>query len=248
MSLNNITLSSIVKKQFRFKQKANSGVYSSLVIAQVIAIILAITGPAMGASSIHTIEIISQDFNIINIIAFTTIWAFIISIRMTIKPNWERDIPFVGNGISNDISNALFLMLASAVAGILTVLAAFAVRVLAYYVAGESFLMTSRFILTGEDIATGVVTMIFHLILISAIGYFLGTVTRLHRLLPILLPILGIGLFIAVVQMNYDIIIQMYEFYYNEMNPWFFVLKIVGTAFLLFSASMLISRRTEVRK
>lgn len=248
MSLSKISLPTVVRKQLQYKIKTNIGMFTSLVIVQGIALFFSIVSPMHGLSGMDRVEIEYHQYNIFNVISFTTLWAFIHSIMMTTKKDWENSFPFVGNGISNDISNMVFLAGVSIVAGLLTVLSAFGVRAYTYYFKDEMLLMTTGFELTGNDILAGSIAMIFHLLFINAVGYFLGTVTRLHRLMPALLPVILGGTLIAYGMMNSYLLMDLFEFYYGETNSVMFILKMIVTAAVLFACSLLISKRTEVRK
>lgn len=248
MSLNKISLPAVVKNQFLYKLRAYTGVFTSLVILQILAILFSLGANGGGIGGSGGAEIQYSYYSIQSVITFTFIWGFIHSIIMTTKTDWENAFSFIGNRLSNDLSNAIFLFFASVIGGLATVLTAFTVRVIVYYfIAGET-LIAKNFILTGEEIFSGTVTIIFHLLLFCAMGYLLGTITRLHRLMPVLLPVSIIGIIIALVQVNSNLLLHFIVFYFEETNPWIFIIKIVISVLFLFGASILISSRTEVRK
>jgi len=249
MSLNEISLTTAVKNQFLYKLKVYAGVFTSLVILQIFALLFAFMGNGEGdMSTANGVEIEYTIYSIVNVISFTFLWGFIQSIIMTAKTDWEHSFPFVGNRLSHDLSNMLFLFAASVVGGILTILTGFIVRVFIYYFVPEEIMIASNFIITGEELFSGMLTMTLHLFLFCAIGYLLGTITRMHRLLPILLPVIIIGVIIALAQANSDLLLRFIVFYFEETNPWLFVIKIFMSVLLLFGVSILISSRTEVRK
>lgn len=248
MSLNKMDHSTVVGKQLKYKLKVNVGMVSSLVIVQVIALFLSIIGPMQGFSGMNEVEVESKSYSAYNVILFTSIWALIHAIIMTTKKDWEKSFPFVGNGRTNDLSNFLFLIGISIVAGILTILSTIMLRVYFYYFSGEYLFMTPGFVLSGQEVWTGIFIMIMHLIFMCAVGYFLGTLTRFHRLLPTLLPIILLGLLLVFSQTNSDFTMNIFQFYYQEMSATIFVLKTILSTLILFAISLFISSRTEVRR
>lgn len=249
MSLNKISLTTVVKNQFLYKLKVYTGVFTSLVILQILALLFSLNGNGGGGmNTTEGIEVNYTLYSIENVISFTFLWAFIYSIIMTTKTDWENSFSFVGNRLSNDLSNMLFLFVASVVGGVLTILTGFTLRVLVHYFVSEEILIASNLIITGKELYSGMLTMTLQLFLFCAIGYLLGTITRMHRLLPILLPVIIIGVIIALVQANSDLLLRFITFYFDETNPWMFIIKIVVSVLLLFGVSILISSRTEVRK
>lgn len=248
MSLNKMDLSAAVKKQLNYKMKVYVGMFSSLVFVQVIGIFFSVVSPLQGYSTMDYVEIEYMNYNTLNIITLTSLWALIHAIIMTTKNEWENAFPFVGNTLSNHLANMIFLVGASIVAGIVTILASFTVRVYLYYFTDERFVMSPGFVLNGGELFAGTVTVILHFLLLCAVGYLLGTVTRLHRLLPVLLPIVVIGLLITINYINHEWMMNTIDFYYGETSMAVFLMKIVVTAGILFACSIAISSRTEVRK
>ncbi|MHA6253345.1 hypothetical protein [Oceanobacillus sp. CAU 1775] len=248
MSLSKISSATVIKNQFQYKLKAYMGVFTSLVMLQVVAFLLSLGGNGGGMSSGQGLEINDTYYGIFNVIAFTMLWGFIQSILMTTKTSWEDSFPFVGNRFTNDISNILFLFLASLIAGIFTVLTAFTLRVVIYYFLDVKILAGNNFLLTGAEVGIGILTLTLHLFVFCSMGYLLGTITRMHRLMPILLPVIIVGIIIALVQANSDLILRYITFYFEETNPWLFMIKTVFTSLILFATAILISSRTEVRK
>lgn len=248
MSLNRVNASDIVKKQFQYKLKAYVGIFTSLVVVQIIAIIFSYGGTGGGFSSINGIDVQYQTYTVDNVIVLTSLWALIHAIIMTTKKDWQHAFPFVGNSWTNNLSNILLLLFASIIAAVLTVLSAFALRVIIFYFVNEDLIRSYTFFLTAENILSGLYVLIFHFFFICAIGYFLGTVSRIHPMLPILVPVIMIGLLIVFEQIHQGgFWIEIATFYYEETNPVLFFVKMVTTSTLLFAVSVLISNRTEVR-
>lgn len=248
MFLNKISLTQVVKNQFQYKLKAYTGMVSSLVILHLLALLFSLGGNGGGLGFSSGTEIAFTSYSIQNVIIFTILWAFIHSIMMTTKTDWENAFTFVGNRLSHDLSNIIFLFVACIAGGALTLLTAFVLRVIIYYVIAKETLININFIITGEEILSGLLAFPLQLLLFCAIGYLLGTMTRIHRMMPVLLPVVLIGLIIALVRINSDLLLQFIKFYFLEANPLLFIIKIGISVLLLFGMSILISSRTEVRR
>lgn len=248
MSLSKIGFATVIKNQFQYKLKAYIGVFTSLVMLQVIAFLFSLGGNGGGSFSGQGVDIVYTFYGIYSIIAFTFLWGFIHSIIMTTKTDWENNFPFVGNRLTNDLSNMLFLFFASLIAGILTILTVFALRVYIYYFVDVTVFSEGNALLSGEEIASGMLVMVLHLFLFCSMGYFLGTITRTHRMMPVLLPVIIVGIIVVLVQANSDLMLRYIAFYFEESNPWLFIIKTVTSALLLFATAIIISSRMEVRK
>lgn len=247
MSLNRVNASDIVKKQFQYKLKAYVGIFTSLVVVQIIAIIFSYGGTGGGFSSSNGIDVRYQTYTVDNVIVLTSLWALIHAIILTTKKDWQHAFPFVGNSWTNNLSNILLLLFASIIAAVLTVLSAFAIRVIIFHFVNEDLFRSYTFFLTAENILSGWYVLTFHFFFICAIGYFLGTVSRIHPMLPILVPVIMIGLLIVFEQIHQGFMIEIATFYYEETNPALFFVKMVTTSTILFAVSVFISNRTEVR-
>lgn len=248
MSLSKISTGTVVKNQFQYKLKANIGLFTSLVMLQMFALLLSLGGNGGGMSGGQGFEIRDTYYGTYNIIAFTALWGFVHAVIMSTKTDWEKSFSFVGNRFTHDLSNILFLFFASLIAGIFTILSAFALRVIIYYFFDLKLLAGDNFIITIEEVGSGVLTAVLLLFLLCSVGYLLGTITRLHRLLPVILPVVIIGVIFALVRAGSNLMLRMYIFYFEESNAFFFIIKTGVSALVLLGIAILISSRTEVRK
>lgn len=248
MSLNKMSLTTVIKNQFFSKLTLYAGVFTSFVILQVFAILLSMGSMGGGISSSGGLEISYTTYSIAPVIIFTFLWGGIQAIKMSTKVNWEKSFMFVGNRFTHDLSNMIFLLVMSLIGGVLTVLTDFLFRVLTYYFLTDRTLAVNAFALTADEIFSGLISISFYLLLFSALGYLIGTVTRLHQMVSILLPAIFIGGIIAIIKTRSNVLVLISQFYFNETNLGLFITKIVVSVFILFFASILISSRTEVRR
>lgn len=248
MSLNKVSITNVIKNQVHYKLKAYIGVFTSFVILQLFALLLTMGSTGGGFYSWDGIEFSYSIYSFVTIFTLTIIWAFVHAIIISSKTSWEKNFPFVGNRLSHDISNFIFLLFMSIVAGILTVLTDFLLRVIIYYFFTNENIYFYHSAITGQELLSALTTVSLYLILFCAIGYLLGTITRLHRMMPVLLPAIIVGIFIGMARTQSNLFIQVLEFFYQEEHAAVFVLKIIVPVLILFLISVLISSRVEVRK
>ncbi|MFA1819325.1 hypothetical protein ACDX78_03805 [Virgibacillus oceani] len=248
MSLNNMSLGSTVIRQFQYKLKAYNGVLSSLVVIQIIAILFSLNGNASFSSGGSGVSIHATVYTNVTVIIFTILWIIAHSVMMSTKAEREHGFTFVSNHTSNHLSNALFILLASVIAGTTTILAGFLLRVIVYFFNETSPVLDANVHYELSDIFIGIFSMIFYLILIGSVGYVLGTVSQLHRTLPYLLPVLLIGVFIWLVQRDPELIGRIVAFYFQEANAFLFILKVSVTSVVCFMTSILLTKRLEARQ
>jgi len=249
VSLNKVSLGTTVIRQFYYKLKAYNGVLSSLVLVQIIAILFAMSGNGSFHSSGGSgISVSGTLYTNVNVIIFTILWIIAHSIMMTTKAEREHGFTFVSNHLSNHLSNALFLLQASVIGAVTTILAGFLMRVLVYFFGETTPFLGAGVHYTASDIFIGIFSMTFYLMLFASLGYFFGTLSQLHRMLPYLIPVLLIGIFIWLVQLDPSLFARGAAFYFEEANAFLFMLKITVTSIVCFLAAILLTKRLEARQ
>lgn len=245
MSLNSMSLGTLVGKQYLFKWKAYAGVFNSMVALQLLAIVFSAGGIGQTGTSTGSVTIDLYYYSVDNVVGFTMVWAFFKSILITTKSYRNDDYLFVTNRLSSNLANILFVFSASVVAGITAILSGYVIQMI-QYVQGNTFLTEANSLTLGEWF-TGAFATILYILFIGALGYLIGSVVQLHRTLVIIIPVALLG-FLFVYDFNEPGMISMFKFYFKENIFWLFAMKILGTVLLLFAASMLVSNRLEVRK
>lgn len=240
MSFTKTSLANTVKKQYRYKLKANIDSFSSLIFIQLLAIALShLGGHSMFTSSQQMrIEVttLSADF----VIGFTILWAFITAITITSKPFRQLDFTFVTNRLSSSLSNILFLATATLLGSITALLAGNVV------LASQGALFDYQLyqVPTGwMDTLVGYFVTFLYVFLFSSVGYLVGTLAQLHRTFKALIPVLAIGLTFV----NASFANALSLFYGEESSLALFSVKTLSTIAILFSISACIWNRLEVR-
>jgi hypothetical protein len=248
MFLTEVKLVDIVKKQFMYKLKAYLSVFSSLLTIQIIGILLSTTGSrSMGTSS----NGFSLNFSYYTgdiIIIFTMIWALISAIIITTKAYRNDDFVFVSNRLSSNLSNIVFLLFASIVGGITAILSGILFKVIMYFILDDGN-VTATFI-SIQELIVGIIASIFYVVLLASLGYFVGMLVQLSKWFTMILPAVFIGYLFLGVNMNGEptFILEIGKFFIEESSLLVFFLKVILSASLLFSVSIILSNKMEVRQ
>ncbi|MET1179043.1 hypothetical protein ABG775_13990 [Peribacillus simplex] len=246
MSLTKVNLKETVKKQYFFKLKANIDAFSSLIGIQLLALLFSIGGvgsAGMGGSNISVnIKYYSADL----VIGFTLIWALVTAITITAKPYRNHDFTFVTNRLSSSLANILFLLTASIIGSITAILSGNLLKVLAYvFLDGRIYGVHSGL----KELVMGLCVTIFYIFLVTSIGYFIGTLVQVSKLVIILIPVLFFGtLFLEGSMQKEPFLVNVFLLYTMESTLTLFIIKVVVTVAVFFAAAISILNRMEVRR
>lgn len=246
MSLSTTSLTQTVKKQFLFKLKANIDSISSLIWIQLLAILFSFGGVSTMGTSSGDVSIEVQYFTGDIVIAFTFIWSFVTAITLTTKPYRHHDFTFVTNRLSSSLSNILFFLCANVIGSVTAVLSGNVVSLIKYL-----FFETQLYhIQTGiGEYIGGIAITFLYLCMLSALGYFIGSLVQYNKIFAILIPVLFIGSFmIGTSDQGSPFLIGLYQFYVKESSIFIFLIKSVITTILLLVPSISILNRMEVRR
>lgn len=247
MSLTSVNLWETVKKQYVYKLQANIDAFSSLIGIQLLALLFSIGGvgsAGMGGPNINiNIKYYSADL----VIGFTLIWAFIIAIIITTQPYRNYDFTFITNRLSSSLSNILFLLTASIVGSITAILSGNLLKIIAHLFLNDQIYNGAS---TGlPEFLMGMGVTILYVFLVSSIGYFIGTLAQVSKWFIILIPVLFFGiLFLGASMQKEPFLISVFKFYVMESMLSLFMIKVVATIAVLFTAAISILNRLEVKR
>lgn len=251
MSLIETNLISITKKQLFYKIKAHLGLFNGLVAVQLIAFLLSfgrVGSSGIGNGSINlNITWYSNDA----ILAFTFVWIFATAILFSTREFRNADFTFASNRLSSNLSNIGFLLLASVIAGVTASLFGVVIRLMIYFTQGSHNIIGKSFFLAPQELLLGCVATALYMILVSALGYLIGILAHYSKFIIPLLAVFFIGsLFVQVTNKTIilKIISNLVLSFVNESSLILFAVKIVVAGLIFFTASILISNRTEVRQ
>ncbi|UAL49284.1 hypothetical protein LG311_10395 [Sutcliffiella horikoshii] len=250
LSLNKVTLDQVVKRQFLYKITAYSGVYISLIILQVIAVLFSLNGVGNSTGGSERISLNIHYYSGNLIFVFTMLWVFIVSIIITSKAYRDEDFSFVTNRLSSDLSNVFFVLVVSVIGTITALMAKYLLQVIVLFLPKfDSFYHSPISMNIGSFLILGTLTAFLYILLCGAAGYFVGTLVRISSLFKILVPVLFVGyLFFGGFINQVSGLASIVEFFYLETSFITFVLKVLVTVFVLFAGSVAIFNRMGVRQ
>lgn len=241
-----ISLGEVVKKQYFYKLKANIDSFSSLVGIQALAILFSFGGvgsSSMGSGELYVnVKHYSSDI----VLVFTLIWALVTAITITTRPYRNQDFSFVSNRLSSSLSNTCFLTTISILGAITSILSGSLIQVLTYLFLDEEMYLLNEW---GHHFFLGVTTVFLYLLLVSSLGYFIGTMVQVSKLFIFVLPLSFIGLlFFDVFTFQQPILVSVFQFYVMEPILLLFIVKVLLTSSAMLAAAIFILNRLEVRR
>ncbi|WP_158651467.1 hypothetical protein [Mesobacillus jeotgali] len=248
MYLTKVSLWDVVKKQFRFKMKSYRGMFTSLMMLQIIGILFSLGGEGGGGGGSETF---SYDMNYYSgniILAFMMIWAFISAIVVTTQAYRFDDYSFVANRLSSHLSNIMFLGWASVIGGVTFVLASQSLKLAILFQKDREFIESQP--ITMLQMAEGLAATILYLFLFTALGYLVGMLVQRNKAFIIILPALLFGsLFLNVfLASESTLVIDIGQIFVRETSFLLFMLKVLLTSALAYAISVWVSNSLEVRK
>jgi hypothetical protein len=245
MSLSKTSLLDIIKKQYRYKLKAYKQVFMSLIFIQLLAVFFSFNGVGMMGSSSESIEIDIQFYSADMVIIFTILWAFITAILITTSAYKNDDFAFVTDRLSSNLSNMLFLLTASIVGGMTAMLSTSLMKIIMYFFGGHGYISANHSL---SEIVMGYSSTILYILLFSSFGYFFGTLVQISKVFVVLIPGIFIGAgILGAGSLGFEWVKSVYQFIVTEPSIFVFVLKALVVVALLFSSSIALSNRMEVR-
>lgn len=249
MYLTEPRLTDIVKKQFLHKLNAYTGVFSSLLVMQLIGIFLGFGTGGGGSSSGGTVTVDYSFSTGDTPVFFTLLWAFSMGILVTTLAYRNDAFSFISNRLSHNISSLLFLLFASVIAGTLATLAGSIIKFSSLLQSNLIFTETSTLFSSPTDFFIRVLTSILYTVLFASLGYVVGSfIQRSKFVLPLLIVVIIV---IPLLQLNMgglDLIAKIVAFFGTETSLLLFLMKIIVTVSILFAISIGVTTKTEVRK
>jgi len=248
MSLTEVKLPDIVRKQFFYKVKAYLSVFSSLLVVQVISLLLSTNGSRMMGTSHNGFSIDINYYTGDISIVLTLIWSFITAIIITTKAYRNDDFVFVSNRVSSHLSNIVFLFFTSVIGGVTAVLAGQSFKVVMHLFLKDGYVMGTA--IPFHELILSLIVSVMYVFLLAALGYFVGMLVQLYRWFSVLLPTIVIGYMIIGARVGGEpiLIVEIFKFYAQETVLLLFLIKIILTSCLLFFISSILTNKLEVRQ
>ncbi len=248
MSLTEMSLSDVIKRQYEFKLRAFLGVFSSMAGVQLISFLFSLGGvSSVGTSSSTGMSINISYYSADMVVVFTMIWIFITGILITTKAVRYDDFSFVANRLSSNLANILFLLTASVIGGAAAVLAGFMLRIIAFFFGDVQYGLGNSFLEAPGEFFISVVAAILYMILFASLGYLTGMIVQVNKIFIFLLPVLFTGIVVYLGIRNVEVAKAIFDFIFSESSLLLFAVKALVLSALFFAGSVVLSNRMEVR-
>ncbi len=243
MSLTETNLLEVAKKQYFSKFGSYSNLLWALMVVQVLAVLSSLGGNGMSSTGGQGINLQITRYSSSLIVMCTMFWAIISGIICTTTAYKNLDFTYVSSRLSSDISSIGFLLTAGFAAGVMSSLSGVLLRVIIFFTVGSQSIALGYFFPPPQDLLTGILSTTLYVILMSAIGYFVGTLTQVSRGFVILLPLV----FIIAVRLP-GVGAEIINTFVKESSLLWFAVKVIAATAMLCCGAMLLSNRLEVRR
>ena len=248
MSLQKASLGKTVINQINYKINSNLTAFLVLIILQLVGLLLAIANNTYSGSGNGQINIIINHASNDASISFGLICIFIFAIILTTK-NWVNiNFTLVSNHTSNWLSNIGVLVVFSVFGAITGSLTNIVLRFIILLRNGASEIMGYSFFVPVADIFKQFTVLFLYSVLISSTAYFIGSLTKLHKSLKLIVPVFIIILLFYGNRIMGSWLFTKAKWFTGEDSLPVFTAKALIASAMIYGISLLISSRLEVRK
>jgi len=252
MSLSTISLSKNITQLYRYKLYAYRNSVISLMIIQIVALLLSLNGTNQSMTVYENVSITIHSYSANIVLAFSMIWAFITAISLTTKPYRDADFILVASRLTSHLSNILFLLTASMIAGVTAMLSGFLLKLIAVYLLSQEVIAQQT--LPISHLLLGILVATLYMVLISSAGFLAGMLTQWHRSFIIIIPALVMALFFIewttvdeTEQTSMPAMIALFRFFGTEHSLLMFTVKVLLCVLICYGITHYLSSRMEVK-
>ncbi len=241
----------VTKLQYSFKLKAYFQLFFNLVIFQIIGIILSLVASSsqvVSSGATSSVKISVYYSAIVTVLTF--IMLFSIAFIVQTEKYKNLDIAIVGNRYSSSFSDIAYIITLCIFAGITTSLSGVFLRVVFYFTRSSANIVGEGFFISPKALFIGMISAALYAVLISSLGYLIGALAQINKVFSIIIPGLIIGsMFLILANQSYsNTVAGIRNFYAAESSVFMFIIKIVVTSAILFTAAVKIVSNLEVRR
>ncbi|KGR75685.1 hypothetical protein [Ureibacillus manganicus] len=238
MSLNSWTTSQLIWKQVKWKCKAFSQSFITLIGVLIVIQLLGWNGSGSSGGGFNQFSVYINIFSLDMNVLITCMWAFVQSLLMQGRVQHQDDYSFVTNRFVTNVSNAIVVIIYSFIATLIAMATLYISTVVIQLFRGIE-------IIRDELIVNPVDAIVIFLIilLIAAIGFFIGSAFHLSKLL-------GIGVIVLFIIIMYRLPMlptNAIQFFFDG-GDLLFILKAVVSSILIFGLSIQMLNRNEVTR
>ena len=245
MSLQEVSLYEVVRKQFVYKVKSYTGILQSLMVLQVIGLFIAASGSSgMTGGTRGSLNYSITFFSGTALTVMTILWIITNSILISTTAYKNDDFTFVSTRWSRHLANGIYIGFL-AILGTLTSYLGINVLKIVYQLLQIEAIYDLN--LTYMEHFASLVTMFGYILLSGISAYFIGSILQFNKLFTIF----GIIAIVALITVFNSF--NQVNFYYSigkfilaEESILAFLIKIGSICILMFSASWFVNKNQEV--
>ena len=245
MSLNEMSLLDVVKKQVRLKFLSHHSIWLFLVGIQFFGILISAVATSSGSSSSGDVQTTSHIYSSTFLLIMTYIWIVVTSGYLALESSNRMDYTYVTTRLSQFISNVIFLIFIAAIGAFTAYFASSLIPLVQrLFINGVILNMSFTFV---EHIINLTVTF-GYLLMFASLTYLMVVLFQFNRFIPAgLLLLIGIGNYTTVKLKAGSFLVGFYNFYEGESSFSLFMLKAIGLSTILLAIAWFVHRSKEVR-
>jgi len=238
MSLNSLTTSQVLWKQVKWKCKAFSQSFITLIGILIVIQLLGWNGSGSSGGGSNQFSVYIHFYSLDMTFIITCIWAFIQSLLMQGRIQQQDDYSIVTNRIVCNVSNSIVVTIYCFIATLIAI-ASFYISVLFYRLFSGIDLIRNELLFNPVEV---IVTFLL-ILLVAASGFFIGSAFHFSKMF-------GIGvivLFVVLLNLTPLGIANVIKFLFNGGDLLLMLKALVGSI-LIFGLSTLMLNRNEVTR
>ena len=244
MSLNEMSLIDVVKKQVQFKVNSYNGIFLSLIILQVFGLFVSSLGESSMSEPGYGRAISTAYYGDGFLIGITATWLFISILLMTTKAYKEDDFTFISTRWSRLLSNMSFTVILAALGTITTYLLTHVFKV--YLVLkDEKIIEVNSF--SFLELLTSLFLLFLFLLFIGVLGYTVGSIFQRNKVVAFLISAFLVIVNSISIEVNGMYFNSLIYFFSKETSVLMLVIKFGIVNSLLFFITWMVTENEEVR-
>ena len=245
MSLQEVSLYEVVKKQVIYKVKSYTGILQTLMVLQIIGLFIAASGSSgMMSGSSMSLNYSVTFFSGTALTVMTILWIITNSVLISTTAYKNDDFTFVSTRWSRHLANGVYIGFL-AILGTLTSYMGINVLKVVYQVFRREAIYNMN--LTFMEHFASLVTIFGYILLSGILAYFIGSVLQFNKVFTVI-GIIAIVALIAVINSfnQVNLYYSIGKFIFAEESISIFMIKIISICLLAFSTSWFFNKNQEV--
>ena len=236
-------------KAYLFKVRAYSGYLGGLILVQLLAMGLVLSSSVSLGMGTNNLRIVLHTYSSQLVLVFSVVWSFIVSIVVTSRSSKDAVFSFPGSRQTDSLSDLAFMLTCCVFGAVTTAFFGVAVRLELLLVFPGGVLAQGFYPVFGDLCVIAVATFSY-MLLLSAAGYFAGTLFRFSKVFIAVVTVLIVFVCFSVLNWTHTLPIWgvVWNYLFRSESLWSFALISAAVAACLYCVSAAISFHMEVKK